>query len=252
MTLTDYFKQNPQAALGLSGGVDSAYLLWAGLTAGASLRPYFVKTPFQPEFELRDAQELCQTLGVELTVIRLDVLTAPQVAQNPADRCYHCKRALFGALAQRARQDGFSLLLDGTNASDDSGDRPGMRALQELQVQSPLRICGVTKAQVRAGAKQAGIALWDKPAYACLATRVPTGTPLNRELLARVEGAEDALFAMGFTDFRVRVFHEAGRLQLPRNQWARAAEQAKEIRQALAPYFETVLLDLMPRQEEKV
>ncbi len=252
MTLSEYFEQNPRAALGLSGGVDSAYLLWAGLTAGASLRPFFVKTAFQPEFELRDAQMLCKALGVELTVIRLDILAAPGVAENPADRCYHCKRALFGALAQRARQEGFDLLLDGTNASDDSTDRPGMRALKELRVQSPLRLCGVTKAQVRAGARQAGITLWDKPAYACLATRVPTGQTLTGQLLARVEGAEDALFSMGFTDFRVRVLNTAARLQLPKNQWTAALERSDEIRGALAPYFETVLLDLVPRQEEKV
>lgn len=105
---------------------------------------------------------------------------------------------------------------------------------------------------MRAGARQAGIALWDKPAYACLATRVPTGQTLTGQLLARVEGAEDALFSMGFTDFRVRVLNTAARLQLPKNQWTAALERSDEIRGALAPYFETVLLDLVPRQEEKV
>lgn len=250
MTLTEYFKQNPRAALGLSGGVDSAYLLWAGLAAGALLRPYFVKTPFQPEFELWDAQTLCQKLGVQLTVIRLDVLAQPGVVQNPPDRCYYCKKALFAALAQQAAKDGFSLVLDGTNASDNSQDRPGMRALAELRVESPLRLCGITKAQVRAQAKKAGIALWNKPAYACLATRVPTGTELTRELLHRIEKSEDILFSMGFTDFRVRVFCQAARLQFPAQQWQNAAQMAVHIQKALEPYFKTVLLDLEPRKTQ--
>ena len=248
MQLNDYFQQHPQAALGLSGGVDSAYLLWAGCSAGARLRPYFVQTPFQPAFELRDAQALCRVLGVELTVIPLDVLALPAVATNPADRCYHCKKALFGALARRAAADGFSLLLDGTNASDDAGDRPGMRALQEMQVQSPLRLCGVTKEMVRQGARRAGLAVHAKPAYACLATRVPAGQPLTGSLLGRIEAAEAALFRLGFVDFRVRVYADAARIQLPADQWPRLLEQNQAVRKALAPYFEPVLLDLVPRQ----
>ena len=129
MTLEHFFQQNPKAALGFSGGVDSAYLLYEGTHCGAEVRPYYVKTAFQPKFELRDAQRLCQELGVELTIIELDVLALGAVRSNPADRCYHCKRALFGALKGRAERDGYPVIIDGTNASDDAGDRPGMRAL---------------------------------------------------------------------------------------------------------------------------
>ena len=129
MTLQEFFDRHPRAALGLSGGVDSAYLLYAGRKAGADIHPYFIKTAFQPAFELGDARRLCDALGAALTVIELDVLACEAVRQNPADRCYHCKKLLFGALAKRAEADGLSLLLDGTNASDDAGDRPGMRAL---------------------------------------------------------------------------------------------------------------------------
>lgn len=247
MELRDFFQECPKVALGFSGGVDSAYLLYAALGHGAQVRPYFIKTAFQPQFELEDARRLCAQLGVELTVVELDVLQVPGVVENSPDRCYHCKRALFGRLRQQAQADGYTVLIDGTNASDDAGDRPGMRALGELSVRSPLRECGITKAQVRALSKEAGLFTWDKPAYACLATRVPTGRTITSELLRRVEGAETALFALGFTDFRVRLYDEAARLQLPEGQLAKAVEQRQAIRQALAPWFDVVLLDTQTR-----
>ena len=247
MTLEQFFQENPRCALGFSGGVDSAYLLYAGVKAGADIRPYFIKTVFQPAFELADAQKLAQGLGVEVTVLELDALADPQVAANPADRCYYCKQNLFRTLKERAIADGYPVLLDGTNASDEAGDRPGMRALTELSVRSPLRECGLTKAEIRARSREAGLFTWDKPAYACLATRVPAGETITAETLARVEGAEDALFRLGYTDFRVRVFHSAARLQLPRGQMERAVREAETIQAALKPYFTPILLDLEGR-----
>lgn len=247
MELRDFFQECPKVALGFSGGVDSAYLLYAALDHGAQVRPYFIKTAFQPQFELEDARRLCAQLGVELTVLELDVLQVPGVAENPPDRCYHCKRALFGRLRQQAQADGYTVLIDGTNASDDAGDRPGMRALGELSVRSPLRECGISKAQVRALSKEAGLFTWDKPAYACLATRVPTGEAITPETLRKVEAAEEALFSLGYSDLRVRVFHGAARLQLPGQQLEQAAKKREAISQALAPWFDTVLLDLKER-----
>ena len=247
MTLEQFFQENPRCALGFSGGVDSAYLLYAGVKAGADIRPYFIKTAFQPAFELADARKLAEGLGVEVTVLELDALADPRVAANPADRCYFCKQNLFRTLKERAIADGYPVLLDGTNASDEAGDRPGMRALTELSVRSPLRECGLTKAEIRARSREAGLFTWDKPAYACLATRVPAGEAITAETLARVEGAEDALFRLGYTDFRVRVFHGAARLQLPRGQMERAVREAEELRQALKPYFTPILLDLEGR-----
>ena len=247
MTLEQFFQENPRCALGFSGGVDSAYLLYAGVKAGADIRPYFIKTAFQPAFELADARKLAEGLGVEVTVLELDALADPRVAANPADRCYFCKQNLFRTLKERAIADGYPVLLDGTNASDEAGDRPGMRALAELSVRSPLRECGLTKAEIRARSREAGLFTWDKPAYACLATRVPAGESITAETLARVEGAEDALFRLGYTDFRVRVFHSAARLQLPRGQMERAVREAEELRQALKPYFTPILLDLEGR-----
>ena len=247
MTLQAFFQANPRAALAFSGGVDSAYLLWAGRHWGCDLTAYYVRTAFQPEFEYEDARRLAEEVGVPLRVVEADVLSVPLAAANGPDRCYHCKRALFALLWEAARRDGHTLLLDGTNASDDAGDRPGMRALRELEVRSPLRECGLTKAEIQAQSKEAGLFTWNKPAYACLATRIPTGTAITAGDLERVEAAEGALFALGFTDFRVRLLSGAARIQLPADQWDRASEQREAIRKALSPRFDAVLLDLETR-----
>ena len=247
MELKDFFRENPRVALGFSGGTDSAYLLYEAVEHGAQVRPYFVNTGFQPAFELADARRLCAQLGVELAVLEVDVLSQEAVRSNPQDRCYHCKRALFGTLRDQAARDGYPVLMDGTNASDDAGDRPGMRAIRELSVRSPLRECGITKAEVRRRSKEAGLFTWDKPAYACLATRIPTGEEITAGLLQKVEQAEDRLFSLGFTDFRVRVFHNAARLQLPEDQMAEALARRREIQTELKPYFSEVFLDLQGR-----
>lgn len=247
MTLSEFFRVHPQAALGFSGGVDSAYLLYASRVCKADVRPYFVKTAFQPAFELADAQCLCRELGIPLHIVQTDILSVPGVADNPPRRCYYCKQALFSALRQQAMADGYPVLLDGTNASDDLTDRPGMQALQELEVLSPLRLCGLTKDEIRRRSREAGLFTWEKPAYACLATRIPTGQRVTGDVLRRVEGAEDALRHLGFTDFRVRVYHGAARLQLPAGQLTSAVTQRHDIRRALAPYFEEILLDLKER-----
>ena len=247
MELAEFFRQNPRAALGFSGGVDSSYLLYAAVQAGAQVQPYFIKTAFQPQFELDDAERLCAQLGVRLRVLELDALKSPGVAANPADRCYFCKTALFGALTEAARQDGYTLLLDGTNASDDAGDRPGMRALRELSVRSPLRECGLTKARIRALSREAGLFTWDKPAYACLATRVPTGETITAEKLQKTERAEALLFSLGFRDFRVRYFAGAARIQLPEAQLPLALERRTELLSELKKIYPAVLLDLEVR-----
>ena len=247
MTLTEFFKENPKVALGFSGGVDSSYLLYAAVQCQADVQAYFIKTAFQPAFELEDARRLAEQVGAKLTVIEHDVLSNDAVTENPGNRCYYCKMALFGLLKERAVQDGYTVLIDGTNASDDAADRPGMKALQELEVHSPLRECGLTKTKIRQKSKEAGLFTWDKPAYACLATRIPTGTRLTAEMLERVEKAEGELFQMGFEDFRVRVFHDAARLQFPAADILRAVEQREEIRKRLSSWFETVLLDLRGR-----
>ena len=245
MTLNEFFAAHPKVALGFSGGVDSSYLLYAAKAAGADVRPYFAKTQFQPEFELEDAQHLAAQLELPLTVLHYDIL--PKAGFNPPDRCYYCKTALFGALVDQARADGYDTIIDGTNASDDAGDRPGMRALGEMKVLSPLRLCGLTKQEIREKSREAGLFTWDKPSYACLATRFPAGVTITAQGLEKVEQAEGVLFALGFTDFRVRVYHDAARIQLPKAQMERGVQLRQEILKGIKPLFSCVLLDLEGR-----
>ena len=247
MTLDEFFRSVPKAAVAFSGGTDSAFLLWAAKGCGCQVRAYYVKTPFQPQFEWEDALRLAKELAVPMTTVDVDVLAVPEAAANGPQRCYFCKKALFSHLWQAARRDGYPVLLDGTNASDDAGDRPGMRALRELEVRSPLRECGLTKGEVRRLSQKAGLFTWDKPAYACLATRIPTGTPITQADLERVERAESALAALGFRDFRVRLFHGAARLQVTKAQLPLALERREELLAALQGDFPSVLLDLAPR-----
>ena len=247
MTLEEFFTQHPRTAVAFSGGTDSALVLWAAGRYGREVRAYYVHTVFQPAFELADAKRLAVELNVPLTVVEADVLAVPEAAANGPRRCYYCKRALFTTLWQRAREDGYTVLLDGTNASDDAGDRPGMQALRELEVRSPLRECGITKAEVRRMSREAGLFTWDKPAYACLATRVPTGTAITKEALEKVERGENALFRLGFSDFRVRLLGDAARLQVPADQMEKAIALRGEINRALEAEFSAVLLDLAGR-----
>ena len=247
MDLHGFFQENPRVALAFSGGVDSAYLFWAAVKEGARVRAYYVSSAFQPQFELRDARQVAALLHGDMKVLQADVLADRRIAANPPDRCYHCKRRIFSAIAQAAEADGFPVLMDGTNASDDAGDRPGMRALRELSVRSPLRECGLTKADIRRGAKAAGLPVWDKPAYACLATRVPTGTEITAEKLKRTEAAEEYLTGLGFRDFRVRMAGTGARLQVPSSQMALAVERRTEIVRELKRYYDSVTLDLEAR-----
>lgn len=247
--LRGFFEKHNKIALAFSGGADSSYLLYAAGECGAAVRAYYVKTQFQPAFELEDARRCAEECGAELRVLELSALGDERVAENPPDRCYYCKNNIFGSIMAEARRDGFEHIMDGTNASDEAGDRPGMRALSEMGVLSPLRLCGITKAAVREYSKYAGLFTWNKPAYACLATRIPSGMRITEELLSRVEGAEEALFALGFTDFRVRVSGGCARLQILAEQFMRAAEQRKKILAELSVYFEEITLDMRARGE---
>ncbi len=249
MTLEQFFKAHPRGAVAFSGGVDSAYLLYAAGQAGAAVKAYYVKTAFQPRFELEDARRMAMELGAALEVLEADILSDSEVSANPPERCYFCKKRMFRRLMEAAGADGFPEIFDGTNASDDAADRPGMRALAELGIRSPLRECGLTKAEIRARSRAAGLFTWDKPAYACLATRIPTGEALTAEKLERTERAEAYLASLGFWNFRVRCMGETAKIQLPASQFQAAMAQREAIVTRLRQDYQGVLLDLEARDE---
>lgn len=248
MTLQEFFDEHHTCALAFSGGTDSAYLLYEAVRCGADVTAYFVKTQFQPAFELRDAKRLAKELHARMRVIDADILAEDGIAKNPKDRCYHCKKRIFGTILHAAAKDGFTVLLDGTNASDEANDRPGMRALAELAVLSPLRLCGLTKEEIRTRSREAGLFTADKPAYACLATRIPSGMRITEEALFRTERAEEAVASMGFTDFRVRTTGDGGALlQVKEAQMEAAVTQRQELCAVLQKWYPQVMLDLQPR-----
>lgn len=245
--LQKFFAENPRLALAFSGGVDSAYLLYAAKAFGADVKAYYVKTPFQPEFEYEDARRLAAQLGAEMVTIHLDVLSDDTIAENPKNRCYFCKKRIFTAILERAKADGYSLIIDGTNASDDASDRPGMVALKEMEVRSPLRECGLTKEEIRKLSKDAGLFTHDKPAYACLATRIPVGTTITSEKLAVTERNEAFLRSLGFTDFRIRFIGTGAKLQVAEQELPLLLANRETILKTLKNDYTEVLLDLEVR-----
>ena len=235
MTLNEFWKENPKAAIAFSGGVDSSYLLYTAVRAGAKVTAYYADSAFQPAFEREDALRLAKDVGAELKILPLSVLEVPKVAENPANRCYYCKRAIFSALIAAAAADGRV------------SDRPGMEALRELSVRSPLRECGLTKSEIRELSRQAGLFTWDKPAYACLATRVPAGETITAEKLEKTEKAEDFLRSLGLRDFRVRLLKGCARIQVPEGQLELVLKNRKTILERLKQWYAGVVLDLEVR-----
>jgi uncharacterized protein len=206
-----------RVAVGFSGGVDSTLLLREAVDAlgTANVLAVIADTPSLPRSEYAEALALAAAMGVKPLVIDPNELGDPAYAANPADRCYYCKKHLFSQIAAEAAARGFEAVLDGNNA-DDAGDyRPGRRAAGELGVKSPLLEAGLTKAEVRELSARLGLPTADKPAMACLASRIPYGTPVSAEVLAQVERAEAALKSAGFRQCRVRHHGEVARVEVP-------------------------------------
>lgn len=195
-----------KAAVAVSGGADSSLLLKAAVDAlHESAVPVAVRTEVTIERELKAAEALCDNLDVPLNIIDVHLLTNPMFSDNPPGRCYICKKAMFIAIRDFAREHGTAHILEGTNASDDVANRPGFAAIRELGVLSPLRECGFTKSDVRALSRELAIGTWDAPSNSCLATRFAYGEALTVERLLLVERAEDFLVSNGLIDVRVRV-----------------------------------------------
>ncbi len=202
-SLRAFFGEHPRVLLAFSGGTDSSYLLYAAMQCGADVRAFTGKGPFQPDFETEDAVSFAGSMGADHSVMGIDPLSDPRISSNGPDRCYLCKKMLFGRLRAIADEEARALI-DATNASDDPASRPGMKALEELGVLSPLRICGIPKTEVRRLSRIAALPSADLPSNSCLATRIETGTMITREALERVEKSEDGLRRLGFSGFRVR------------------------------------------------
>ena len=248
MEQKQFFEIYPEVAIAFSGGVDSAYLLYAAKQYGKRAKAYYAKTAFQPRFELEDAFRLAEELGADMQVLEVDILCDATVTANLADRCYHCKKVLFSHILKAANADGFSVLLDGTNASDEASDRPGMRAISELSVRSPLRECGLTKRQIRQLSKDTGLFTHDKPAYACLATRIPTGEEITAAKLQRTERAEAYLSQLGFRDFRVRCQGDTAKIQIRETNLSLLIQHREVILKELKQYYTSIVLDLEVRK----
>ena len=247
MNLDLFFSQHKSAALAFSGGVDSAYLLHKAVSCDCDIHAYYVKSAFQPQFELEDAMKLAKELGVKMTILELDVLSDKLICSNPPDRCYHCKKKIFSAIAEAAKKDGYALLLDGTNATDDADDRPGMKALKEFSVRSPLRECGLSKSDIRRLSKEAGLFTWDKPAYACLATRIPAGQQITCQKLIATEKSESYLTELGFSDFRIRLSGTEAKIQLKEEQLEKLLYNRRNILETLKPFYTAITVDLEVR-----
>ena len=202
-------------AVAFSGGVDSTYLLWAAREAlGDRVLALTVASDFVPRRELDRAETFCRERGIPLTVVPVDVLAVPGVADNPPDRCYLCKKALFTRLWEAARERGFSALAEGSNADDDGDYRPGLRAVRELNAASPLREAGLNKAEIRVLSRAAGLPTWNKPSLACLASRVPYGDRITEVKLSAADRGEQALLERGFSQVRVRVHGNVARIEV--------------------------------------
>jgi uncharacterized protein len=207
-----------------SGGVDSTFLLAVARRAlGDRVAAATVRTPFLERSEIDAAHRRAAALGVAHEIIDVDLSGAPEVLANPPDRCYHCKRLVFAALRRRADELGLPALLDATQADDLRERRPGLRALRELGVVSPLAAAGLRKAEIRALSGELGIAGAERPSSPCLATRVPYGEPITTERLRRIAGAEHVLRSLGFEGTRVRDYGDLARIEIRPDDFERAA-----------------------------
>jgi uncharacterized protein len=198
-----------------SGGVDSSFLLHVAheMLGDRALAITFV-SPFLSRNEKERATLFCKEKGIKHIILETDPLKVEQIRANPPDRCYYCKRELYTRALDEARRIGAVHLVDGSQLSDHSDHRPGRRALKELKIRSPLAEAGLDKNQVRRLSRELGLSSWNLPPMACLASRIPYGTALDSESLARIEAAEEFLFEEGFFLVRVRDHHGTARIEL--------------------------------------
>ena len=203
-------------AVAFSGGVDSTFLLAAAKEAlGEKVIAVTLLSGFVPENEVQEATLFATALGVRHEFIQVDELSIPGVASNPPDRCYLCKKALFTKIKVLAEKRDIQQVVDGSNLDDEGDYRPGMQALAELGIKSPLRIAQLTKEEIRSLSQMLNLPTWNKPSFACLASRIPYGEAITKEKLAMIEKAELFLMAQGLKQMRVRCHDKLARVEVP-------------------------------------
>ena len=236
------------AAVAFSSGVDSTFLLRAAHEElGDKAVAVTVRSQLIPRHELDEAAAFCRQEGIRHEIIDFDALSAPAVIANPPDRCYHCKKEVFGLISAFARAAGLAAVLEGSNLDDDGDYRPGRRAIKELGIRSPLHEAGLSKAEIRALSREMGLPTWDKPSFACLASRFPYGERITAAGLERVERAERWLrdAGLGLSQLRVRSHGDLARIEVPPGDISRVAAHAAEISAAFKGFgFAYSALDL--------
>jgi uncharacterized protein len=231
-----------------SGGADSAYLAWAAYRAlGAEMLALIADSPSLARYQLADAVEFAREENIPLEIIHTQELSRPEYVRNDATRCFHCKDELFSMMANFAAAHNFQTIAYGINLDDKSDFRPGQAAAVQHKVAAPLLEAGLGKEEIRTLAREAGLRIWDKPASACLSSRIEYGREVTPEALAMVEQGEDALRRLGFRQFRVRHHGDIARIEIARDEMLRAMtpEMAVEFTQIFKKLgFKFVTLDL--------
>lgn len=247
--LVSWIRTQQRLAIGYSGGVDSAYLASVALTAVGAENVLAVigRSASYPDSQWRAAREVADQIGLSVVEIDTDELNDPRYAANPRNRCYFCKTELWGRVVPLARERGFSVVADGTNADDLHDDRPGAQAARENDVRSPLADLTFSKAEIRELSRRRGLPTWRQPSSPCLSSRLPYGTPVTVGRLRRVEQAESALRELGIRgDLRVRHYDDLARVELgPEElaQWSTDDGRARIATAVIAAGYERVEID---------
>jgi uncharacterized protein len=247
-TLQEQLRGLGRLLVAYSGGVDSAFLAWAAhLALGQNMMAVLADSPSLARSQMRDAVAFAEEQGIPLTILQTEEMERPEYRQNDATRCFHCKDELFTVMEEFRFQHGFDVIGYGVNRDDQGDFRPGQQAARQHCVAAPLLDCGMTKQDIRELARIAGLRIWDKPASACLSSRIEYGRPVTPEALQVVEQGEEALRDMGFRQFRVRHHGDIVRLEIAREELPRALtpEMAAEFTRIFkALGFSYVTLDL--------